>query len=252
VIPLRDDQPTQSFPILTILLIAANVLVYIRQCFDPSFTHLYSLIPAALTHNDDIGYHQWLGQHLDYSAADGQDGLPVPPRPLWVTLFSCMFLHASLLHIGGNMLFLWIFGNNIEDALGKIKFTVFYFACGLAASLAMVVTQPNSAIPTLGASGAWSLLFALSASQGSGDYPSLLARVPGRSAGLLGAWFVDGDQCLFQLWQPNRRRCGLYRARCRIFEWYDTHWYFWRTQAGRKAAAARSEFVLSVNRMISL
>ena len=154
MIPLRDDQPTQSFPILTILLIAANVLVYILQRFDPSFTHLYSLIPAALTHNDDIGYHQWLGQHLDYSAADGSDGLPVPPRPLWATLFSCMFLHANLLHIGGNMLFLWIFGNNIEDALGKIKFTIFYFACGLAASLAMVVTQPNSTIPTLGASGA--------------------------------------------------------------------------------------------------
>jgi len=154
VIPLRDDQPTQSFPILTILLIAANVMVFILQCFDPSLTHLYALIPYSITHNDDIGYHQWLAMHADDNGVQGLVGVPAAPRSALSTLFTCMFLHAGLLHIGGNMLFLWIFGNNIEDALGKIRFTIFYFGCGLAASLAMVISAPDSQIPTLGASGA--------------------------------------------------------------------------------------------------
>jgi membrane associated rhomboid family serine protease len=73
---------------------------------------------------------------------------------LWLTIFSSMFMHASLLHIGGNMLYLWIFGNNIEDALGKFRFLAFYLFCGLAAAAAQIMTAPNSMIPTLGASGA--------------------------------------------------------------------------------------------------
>jgi membrane associated rhomboid family serine protease len=154
VIPLRDDQPTQSFPIITIVLILANVAVYVLQVLDPSITNLYVLIPAAIWQHRDIGFHQWLAINPDFNGPVGEDGLPLPPRPLIATLITCMFLHASILHIGGNMLFLWIFGNNIEDALGKVRYIIFYFACGLAASLSMVVSAPASTIPTLGASGA--------------------------------------------------------------------------------------------------
>jgi membrane associated rhomboid family serine protease len=74
--------------------------------------------------------------------------------PSWLTIYTSMFMHASLLHIGGNMLFLWIFGNNIEDALGKIRFLIFYFVCGTAAAAGQILISPNSLIPNLGASGA--------------------------------------------------------------------------------------------------
>ena len=76
------------------------------------------------------------------------------PHPLWLTIFTSMFLHGGLLHIGGNMLYLWIFGNNIEDALGKGRFLLFYLVCGLAASAAQIAIDPNSLIPNVGASGA--------------------------------------------------------------------------------------------------
>ena len=76
------------------------------------------------------------------------------PHPLWLTIFTSMFLHGSLLHIGGNMLYLWIFGNNVEDVLGKGRFLLFYLACGVAASMAQIAIGPNSLVPNLGASGA--------------------------------------------------------------------------------------------------
>lgn len=154
MIPLRDDQPTSSFPILTILLIAANIYIFVQQALDPTLTPLYSLIPYSLTHGHDLGYREWLIEHMKHSGEFATYAVQGSTRPLWSTLFTCMFLHAGLLHIGGNMLFLWIFGNNIEDVLGKVRFIFFYFACGLAASLSMVFTEPNSQIPTLGASGA--------------------------------------------------------------------------------------------------
>ena len=74
--------------------------------------------------------------------------------PAWATIFSAMFMHENLLHIGGNMLYLWIFGNNVEDALGKFRFLLFYLACGVVAAVAQLATDVNSVIPTLGASGA--------------------------------------------------------------------------------------------------
>jgi membrane associated rhomboid family serine protease len=80
--------------------------------------------------------------------------LLTPPHPSWVTIFTAMFMHAGLLHIGGNMLVLWIFGDNVEDALGKIKFFFFYLACGVGAAIAQIAISPLSLIPTLGASGA--------------------------------------------------------------------------------------------------
>jgi membrane associated rhomboid family serine protease len=87
---------------------------------------------------------------------DSQDVVPILPtiQPTWLTIFTAMFLHANLLHIGGNMLFLWIFGNNVEDALGKLRYLLFYFGCGVFAAVAQIAVDPTSLVPTLGASGA--------------------------------------------------------------------------------------------------
>jgi membrane associated rhomboid family serine protease len=165
VSPLRDDQPTNSFPIVTILLIAANVLVYLAQQVVPGFTESYSMVPFEVTH------HQALDHIIAQMTAAGPQLYQVPPgpaitlgpndiyygvspHPLWLTIFTSMFLHGSLLHIGGNMLYLWIFGNNVEDVLGKVRYLLFYFVCGFVAAVAQILTGPSSLIPTLGASGA--------------------------------------------------------------------------------------------------
>ena len=165
MIPLRDDQPTRTFPLMTILLIALNVLVYAGQHVWP-LDQVWALIPYEITHNLDL--NGMVGQ----IARDGTvQLLKIPPgatvqlgpndilygpapHPLWLTIFTSMFLHGSLLHIGGNMLYLWIFGNNVEDVLGRGKFILFYLACGMAASAAQIAIDPNSLVPNLGASGA--------------------------------------------------------------------------------------------------
>ena len=145
MIPLRDDQPTSAFPLITVLLIALNAVIFLAQNTLPGFDNSFEMVPYEITHNQDlIG----MGQPpitLYYGPS---------PHPLWLTVFSAMFMHAGLLHIGGNMLFLWIFGNNIEDALGKVRFLFFYLTCGAAAAGLQILTDPNSVIPTLGASGA--------------------------------------------------------------------------------------------------
>ena len=166
MIPLRDNQPTRSFPIVTVLLIALNVLVYVAQQTLP-LDQSWSMVPYEITHGVD------LSRIVGHLGPDGSGQLvPVPPdvhsiglgprdiyyaaspHPIWLTIFTSMFMHGSLLHIGGNMLYLWIFGNNIEDALGKVRFLVFYLLCGVAASLAQIAVSPNSLIPNVGASGA--------------------------------------------------------------------------------------------------
>ncbi len=166
MIPLRDDQPTSTFPIVTVLLIAANVLVYLAQQVLP-LDGLWSLVPYEITHNTDlnnvIGHIGRDGAIHLYQIPPNAPPVQIGPRdiyygpsphPLWLTIFTSMFMHGSLLHIGGNMLYLWIFGNNIEDALGKVRYLLFYLACGVAASIAQIATAPNSLIPNVGASGA--------------------------------------------------------------------------------------------------
>jgi membrane associated rhomboid family serine protease len=168
VIPLRDNQPTSTFPIVTIVLIALNVLVYIGQQVLPGLEAALEMIPYRVTHPLDPS------NFLLQITSQGDIARRIPPglypspgalrpdqmfigpglRPAWLTIFTAMFLHSGLLHIGGNMLYLWIFGNNIEDALGKVRFVIFYFVCGVAAAFAQIATDPNSLIPTLGASGA--------------------------------------------------------------------------------------------------
>ena len=162
MIPLKDNIPTNRFPFVTLGLILANVVVYLLAIrhggniiSGPSapVELKYSAIPYALTH---------YGRHcgLVTSGAvvcQGQPGVTgTPPNiiPTWQTVFTAMFMHASIVHIGGNMLFLWIFGNNVEDSMGPVKYVCFYLLGGIAALALQVAVSPNSTAPTLGASGA--------------------------------------------------------------------------------------------------
>jgi membrane associated rhomboid family serine protease len=154
VLPLKDNIPTRRFPIVTVAIIAICCVVYfilqkggISGPSDAS-TVKFAAIPYEITHP---GVHcQLAGQNAIDCAKHGIAAQPAT----WLTVIFAMFMHGSLLHIGGNMLFLWIFGNNIEDAMGRPRFIVFYLLGGLVASGAQVLVDPNSAVPTLGASGA--------------------------------------------------------------------------------------------------
>jgi membrane associated rhomboid family serine protease len=162
VIPLKDNIPTDRFPFVTVALILANVIVYILEIrhggnflSGPRDTVAvkYGAIPYELTH---YGKHCALDQ-VGSLLCEGQRGVTgkAPDQiPTWETIFSAMFMHGSLLHIGGNMLFLWIFGNNVEDSMGPIKFIIFYLVGGIAALALQVAVAPNAAVPTIGASGA--------------------------------------------------------------------------------------------------
>jgi membrane associated rhomboid family serine protease len=163
--PLKDNIPTEKTPYVTIALIAINVLVYFfwqkggLSISDPSSAHYlehlidYGAFPYELTHP---------GEHCDITAAqaiacEGQPGVAgeAAPQPSTsLTPFTAMFMHGGLLHLGGNMLFLWIFGNNVEDSMGPLRFVVFYLLGGIAAMALQVAIEPNAAIPTIGASGA--------------------------------------------------------------------------------------------------
>ena len=143
MLPLRDNVPTRHFPILTVGLIAANVLVFVLYQdagADPGFT-------ASV---NDLAFHP-----CEVEDSCRQVGRDWPP-----TLLSSLFMHAGWAHLLGNMLFLWIFGNNVEDSLGRVRFILFYLLGGIAATAAQTVvtlgwgTAQDAAIPNLGASGA--------------------------------------------------------------------------------------------------
>jgi membrane associated rhomboid family serine protease len=143
MIPLRDSNPTRRVPFVTIGLIAICIAVYLYEVMvqatsgEAGFERFildWGLVPANLT-----------GQ-----AGAVQTGGP----PVILTVFTSMFLHADPLHIGGNMLYLWIFGNNVEDRLGRPLFLVFYLAGGVIAAVAQVAIAPDSTVPVIGASGA--------------------------------------------------------------------------------------------------
>jgi membrane associated rhomboid family serine protease len=153
VIPIGDEDTggRPGIPYVNIAIIALNVIVFLYQLIDPNFTNGYSTVPAEITSGKDI-----VGSFL-LVAPDGTtvqiDEAP-GPMPIWLTLLTSMFMHGGWLHIGGNMLFLFIFGDNIEKAYGHIKYLTFYLVCGIIAGLAHVLSQPDSIIPSLGASGA--------------------------------------------------------------------------------------------------
>ena len=158
MIPIKDDIPTRRFPIVTVVLIAINVIVYLvlEQGLWGLGEHgnevvvEYGAIPIEIT---DPGTE--CTTVAGGTAIQCGPDAPVPDQaPFWVTMLSSMFLHGSLLHLAGNMLFLWIFGNNIEDSMNRLVFVVFYVLGGLAALGLQVAMDPNSAIPTVGASGA--------------------------------------------------------------------------------------------------
>jgi len=167
-------------PLVTIAFIAACVLVFLYQASLPvgpgqTFVFQYGAIPALLFGQGELSSH-------------------VVAIPAFATLFTSMFLHGGLMHLIGNMLYLWIFGNNIEDVMGHAKYLVFYLACGLLAALSHAITDPSSPVPMVGASGAISGVL--------GAYILLFPRahvlvlIPGLgttrvAAGLvLGMWFV--------------------------------------------------------------
>jgi len=145
MLPLKDDVPTHSTPVVTIGLIALNILVFLYQASlqlgdDPmagraarAFVFEFGLIPCRLT---------------------GACQVPADfPHPV-ATIFTSMFMHGGLFHVFGNMLYLWIFGNNVEDTLGHGRFLGFYLASGVAAALAQTIVGPSSPVPMVGASGA--------------------------------------------------------------------------------------------------
>jgi rhomboid family protein len=154
VIPIKDNIPTDRFPFVTVGLILANFVVYILAVRhggsfiggpDVQEVYKYGAIPRALTHC----LTRNLVENGQTIACVNHGGIPT-----WTTIFTSMFMHASIIHIGGNMIFLWIFGNNVEAAMGPVKYFLFYIVGGLCALGLQVAIGPNSTVPTLGASGA--------------------------------------------------------------------------------------------------
>lgn len=138
MIPLKDDIPSESFPIVTIIIISLNILVFLYQFsmgrMSEGFNFAFGAIPYEIAHFKDIP--------------------PFIPFPPFFTVFTSMFMHGGIIHIIGNMLYLWIFGDNVEDAMGHIRFFLFYIICGLCAASVQIAVNPNSMVPLIGASGA--------------------------------------------------------------------------------------------------
>lgn len=139
MIPLRDTIPSRTFPFVNVGLILANVLVFVQQLsagpLGERLVQAYGVVPARFTHWVELG-----------------GGALEPER--FLPLFTSMFFHGGLLHLAGNLLYLWIFGDNVEDRLGHVRYLLFYLAAGVVAALAQVAYDPNSLLPTIGASGA--------------------------------------------------------------------------------------------------
>lgn len=150
--PLGDDNSGRSsFPFVTTAIIAINAFVwYLQLTLGDSFTNGYSVVPREIFTGLDI-----VGKETIISGAHKIHlQLFQGPSPLYLTILTSMFMHGSWMHIIGNMLYLFIFGDQIEDILGKTRYIIFYLTCGIAASLAHCYGDPNSIIPSLGASGA--------------------------------------------------------------------------------------------------
>ena len=149
--PIRDDNPPTMTPYSTYAIVALNVIVWLflqgagsEPVLSSSVCRL-GLIPGELLHTIPPGTPMRIGPDA-VCVMSGSSS--------WLTLLSSMFMHGGWLHIIGNMWFLWIFGNNVEDAMGHVRFVVFYLLCGLAAALAQIATNPIGTVPMVGASGA--------------------------------------------------------------------------------------------------
>jgi len=163
VFPLYDDNTDRhTTPFVNYAIIALNIFVFVvlqRLGTDTDFTYSFSTVPAEIVSGNDIVTG---AREIEYA---GQEvlipGLGRTPISVYITLFTSMFMHGGIAHIAGNMLFLWIFGDNIEDRLGHVRYVIFYLLCGVIASLAHVFATAglsgqaeNMLVPSLGASGA--------------------------------------------------------------------------------------------------
>jgi membrane associated rhomboid family serine protease len=169
VFPIKDNIPLSRFPVVTVAIVLVNVVVYLLQIrhggnfFGGPANDVavrYGAIPFELTHP---GSHrelleqptlQGIAQSIACTGQAGYRGGAASPLPAWETVFTSMFMHGSFLHIFGNMLFLAIFGPNVEDAMPRPRFLLFYLLGGVIALAAQVLASPNSMVPTIGASGA--------------------------------------------------------------------------------------------------
>ncbi|MBK4730104.1 rhomboid family intramembrane serine protease [Oxynema sp. CENA135] len=141
MVPLRDENPTQITPYVTYAFIVANIVIF--------------LIELTVQQQGQLdNFFQWWAVVPQQLSASFQGEAIASPVPEWFTLFSSQFLHGGFLHIAGNMLFLWIFGNNVEECLGHVKYLIFYLLCGVLAALSQWYFSMDSTIPSLGASGA--------------------------------------------------------------------------------------------------
>jgi membrane associated rhomboid family serine protease len=169
LIPLKDYNPTRRFAWVTAVLIALNigVFMFVQRPLDPTtgedikFTFRYAAIPCEVVEGRPLLTDEIVGTLRGNAEACTRDVSAVPRgaqefpgKNVWLAVMSSMFLHGGWLHLGGNMLYLWIFGNNIEDRMGAGPYLIFYLVAGLAAAAAHIAVQPDSSVPVVGASGA--------------------------------------------------------------------------------------------------
>jgi len=157
MIPLRDNIPSRTTPVVGYLMIGVCAVVFLLQLRRPQMPEQYGMIPARIADPSQPV------EVVDQRVRRTPQGLEVvrfkrpaaeSPVPAWLTMFTCIFLHGGWLHILGNLWFLYVFGDNVEDRFGHLEFLLLYVGCGVAASAAHYLTNPASPIPTIGASGA--------------------------------------------------------------------------------------------------
>lgn len=153
--PIGDDNSDRTItPVVNYAFIGLNILVFLllqQVGSNDAFTYAFSLVPQEVTSGVDLTGVQVI---RDSAGNIGRIQHFDTPLPVYFNFLSSMFMHGDIMHLFGNMLFLWIFGDNLEDRLGHIRYAVFYIVCGLAAAIAQIIMGPNSIIPMLGASGA--------------------------------------------------------------------------------------------------
>lgn len=153
--PIGDDNSDRRIqPVVNYLLIAVNVLVFLllqQMGNNEAFTAAFSLVPLEITSGIDITGVKTLTDQMGRTIAINHFGSPLP---VYFNFLSSMFMHGSIMHILGNMMFLFVFGDNLENVLGHVRYAAFYLICGVAAAAAQIIMGPDSIVPMLGASGA--------------------------------------------------------------------------------------------------
>jgi membrane associated rhomboid family serine protease len=209
VFPLHDDNPVRRPPVVTWVIIATCLVVYFawqptpfsEGIEDTEFNVAHAAIPCEVVEGRPLDvveinatFNQ--GNLESCNIDDGQSPPFDPGKDVWLSVLTSMFLHGSLLHIGGNLLFLWVFGNNIEDIMGKVGYALFYLAGGVVATLTHVALNLDSTVPVVGASGAIAavmgayLVLFPNARVYTAVFLILIAVIPIRAKWLLGFWFI--------------------------------------------------------------